>query len=147
MGVLNRTLDVSQQKEEETGVVSSLAIAGSHAILGMIAYPAELRNVVIGAVAAANSPVLSLEIIRFIAGAGATIILGAGVTLAVTAQGTSGQQGFSLMGAGNTLVQLLAGDMIGLKMAGGISGAVTNMAYSYVVKPLQEAKAHWGTST
>lgn len=147
MAIANRELDVSQQKEAVSSFVSSLAIAGSHAVVAYVPYPAELKYVSVSAVAATNSPVLSLEILRFITGAGATIILGSAVTLAVTAVGTSGQQGFSLLGSGNTLIQLQAGDMIGLKMAGGASGSVANMAVSVVWKPSQDIKGAFGIST
>lgn len=147
MAVINRALDPSEQKEWMHSLVSSLAIAGSHAIVAMAPFPAELKFVEIAAVAAANSPVLSLEIIRFVVGAGSTIILASAPTLAVTAVGTSGPQGFSLVASGSTLLQLQAGDLIGLKMAGGISGAVTNMSVDVVMKPSQDVVAHFGLST
>lgn len=147
MAVVNRDLDVSQQKVLLQDYVSSLAIAASHAIVAVVAAPCVMKSAWISTVASANSAVVQLDIIRFIVGTGQTIIVGAATTLTITAVGTSGIQGFSTPAAGSTLLNLQANDMVGLKISGGASGAVTGAMVSLVLQNTQDYVSLFGSST
>ena len=146
MAIVNRDLDPSQKKESVQTVVASLSFGASHAIIAIPQYPVELRAVAVAPIAIGAAPALNLEVIRFIAGAGLTLIPGLAATLIATAHGTSGVQGMSLVAPGSTLLQLQAGDLLGLRIP-GISGAVTTMAVNVVWSLKQDIKAAFGSQT
>ena len=146
MAIVNRDLDTSQKKESVQSVVASLALGASHAVIAVPQYPVELKYVAVSPVAIAAAPVLSLEIIRFVTGAGLTVIPGIAATLAVAAHGTSGVQGFSLAAPGSTLLNLQSGDMLGIRIPGA-SGAVTTMGVNVIWNPTQDIKGAFGSQT
>jgi hypothetical protein len=142
MGIINRDLDPTQQWDNFDGQYS---IAGTSAVinLGQVPYQGQLLKVTSSAFGVSGSPILGIQIQRFIAGTGYTVISVNGSSLlTVTAFSTSGMQTHSLPAAGNSLVQLLSGDSV------QIVTSVANTAASYtvnaVIQCLQDFKSQYG---
>lgn len=135
MGIINRTLDVSEQKE----LVKTLV---DDTITGRV-YPlytapraqtiTDARSTTIGL---SGSPTAALYLHRFVVGTGAaTYAIGGALTMA--AFGTSGNQQFSLPAAGSSLLNLVAGDMV-VAVMGGSNAAVQNQSIELVVQNVQD---------
>lgn len=141
-GIVNRDLNPTQQVDNwdvqppTTGVSLLLQLAS-------VPYAGRLLQVTSGAFGLSGSPILGIQIQRFIAGSGNTTIpVNGSSLLTVTAYSTSGLQTHSLPAASSTLVQLLPNDQIQFVT----SGANTAASYSVnvITQCLQDFKTQYG---
>ena len=151
MGILNRTMDVSEQKEVYSQVFASGGVGGSMIAgigstlqLAPLPSPGTLQAAIVSCQGASVAATSSLEIFRFIPGAGVTTISGLGASFTIPAMGVSGYLSVSLVAAGSTLLNLLAGDQVQMR-----TGANTCVlpSLSIVVKKTQDIVARFGSST
>jgi len=139
MGILNRTLDASQQKD----VIANVIEAGTS---NGVIYPVyvapraqtltDAKNMALGLSGAAT---MSLFLNRFVVGTGAASYA-IGGALTVSAFGTSGYQTYSLPATGNSVLSLSAGDFITVKAGGGSSAALASNLIELVVQNIQDIK-------
>lgn len=150
MAIVNRDLDVSQQKTDYCANFTATvgASAGANFHLWMAPFPCEVKSIEIAAGGISGAPVGQVDKVVFVVGAGLTQIPGIGSTLTVKAVGTSGPQAFTMGTAGSTLMQLGVGDLLVYnQLFSGGNVEVTKATVSVVVKALQDIKSHWGSST
>ena len=143
MGVINRTLDNSQQREV-VGVAAGALATGVTGIVAHVNTPVVLDAAQMAAFGISGSPTVQLVINRFIVGTGFTAI-SVGSANAVPAFGTSGVMvaGASLPAAGSTLLNLLPNDVI-MYQTGGSNSAVTGLSVHLVLRPIQDVKKYFG---
>lgn len=152
MALANRDKDTTEQRATFNAAIFGTASGVSAGItnpglstgttfpLATIPYPGTLdaaESVVWGL---SGTPVHSLWIYRF---AGGFTSIACGQTLTVTAFGTSGAIGYSLIAGNASTFPLLAGDQIVL-YAQGANSAVASAQVSLVVKATQDFKTHFG---
>lgn len=135
MGIINRTLDVTQQK-----VVVESNIDGT--ITGRV-YPVyvapraqtlvDVRNTALGL---SGAPTMSLFLNRFVVGTGAQSFA-VGGALTVSAFGTSGSQQYSLPAVGSSLLAMQSGDWLSVK-AGASNAALDEDMVSMVVQNIAD---------
>jgi hypothetical protein len=90
-----------------------------------------------------GSPIVGLQISRFVVGSGATTIpVNGSSLLTITAFSTSGQQLHSVPAAGSSLVQLLKGDVLQAVTSGANTAAT--YVFESVVQTLQDVKSDFG---
>lgn len=138
MGTINRTKDVSEQKDLVQVLIDDTITARIYPI-----YTApraqtltDARNFALGL---SGAPTMSLFLNRFIVGTGfASYALGGALT--VSALGTSGSQQYSLPATGSSLLALQSGDVITVK-AGGSNAALTDNMIDLVVQNVADIKA------
>lgn len=151
MGVTNRAHDVSEQKDVFTfswgggGVGGSLiAGVGTTCMTSPLPSPGVIETVMVSCQGASVVPTSSLEIVRFIAGAGTTTLVGLGSSFLLSAFSISGPLSVSLVAAGNTLLNVLAGDCLQMRL--GVNTSVIPMM-SVVIQKSQDIVSRFGTST
>ena len=145
MPIVARDLDVSERKfvlEFKTSKLMNGATTiptGATLLVGIVRFPAEIQSIVIYGQGNSGVPAMVPDILRFIPGAGFTAITGlvAGSTILLPNYGTSGAVSASLVAAGSTLLQCLAGDVIQVRVA-GTNTATTDLDIMVVVKKLQD---------
>jgi len=138
MGIVNRTKDVSEQKDLIVDTVHSGTSTG-------VTYPiytapraqtiTDLRSYCFGL---SGAPTSTLKMNRFVSGSGMTVISISGA-LTLSAFGTSGGQQYSLPAAGSSLLQLQSGDMLFLEQ-GGSNAAVAKLLTELVVQNVMDIK-------
>jgi hypothetical protein len=133
MGIVNRTLDTSEQKRDHFVNIDVSTTATSdqiyHAPHGVDMVAAKLS-----AVTLSGAPTCQLQIKRFVTGAGETLIpLGAALTL--VAVGTSGPQSYTF-----SSTTVLEGDLLVATHAGTNAG-VAQLGIALVVKSTQDIKS------
>jgi len=149
MALLNRDKDQSEQREiinvsygtVATGVTLSVAV---------FPYPCQIVAAQQTAIGLSGTPIATLWLQRFVVGSGVTSI-GLAATLALTAYGTSGAQGYSTvafgtttLAQGSTAVQTIyPGDQLVL-LTSGSNAAVAAASLTLVIKSLQDIKTHFG---
>lgn len=138
MGIVNRTLDTSEQKE----LVQQDLVATSTGV-DYVIHKAPRAQTLIDAKATAvglsGTPTATLKLQRFVVGAGLTTIAISGA-LTHSAIGTSGTQTFSLPAAGSSLLSLAAGDFLVVTTAGTNAG-LAQLLVDVVVQNVQDIKA------
>lgn len=120
-------------------------VAGTSAVIycGQVPCQSQVMKVVSSAYGVSGSPILALQIQRFIAGAGNTVIpLNGSSLLTVTAFSTSGMQSHSVPAPGNSLVQLLAGDQ--LQVVTSVANTAATYQVSWVIQCLQDFQSQYG---
>lgn len=137
MGIINRTKDVSEQKEVIEVLIDDTITARVYPV-----YTApraqtliDARNVALGL---SGAPTMSLFLNRFVVGTGG-ISAAVGGALTVAAFGTSGAQQYSLPATGSSLLALQSGDWLSVKAA-GTNAALTDNIISLVVQNVQDIK-------
>lgn len=145
MGVANRELDASEQREQLINVDLQAAscVNGVTLMLGVVPYPGVISAIRVGAIGLSGAPTLAFTINRFIAGAGQTVITGGATTLTITAFGTSGIQSVVLAAAGSTLLNLLSGDILQCVTGGGTGAAAVSYNIAVVTQATQDIKNHY----
>lgn len=147
MGIVNRTLDASEQKQTYmfnwSGTSGSIAV-GTTLMSAPIPSPGVLQAAVVSCQGASVVPTSSLQVVRFIPGAGVTTISGLGASFVVPAIGISGVLSVSLVASGSTLLNLLAGDCF--QMINGVNSVVSPVL-SVVVKKTQDIATSFGSAT
>jgi len=146
MPIINRELEYREQRDEYDYSIQGTVTGSTY----MIPIPF-LGNAVGGyqcAIGLSGTPVHSFAISRFIAGSGTTTIP-LGVTITVSAFGTSGGQFFTFGtsgGVGSTIgagVTCLANDLIIINTSGS-NAAVAQCSFTLVIQCLQDYKNHFG---
>ncbi len=140
MSIINRTKDVSEQKDVVIcgNDYSGTATAGIYPVY--VAPRAQLltdaKNMALGL---SGAPTMALFLNRFVIGTGAASYA-IGGALTVSAFGTSGYQTYSLPATGNSVLALAAGDFITVK-AGGSSAALTSNVIELVIQNIQDVRS------
>jgi hypothetical protein len=149
MGIINRDKNITEQKEwiqynNDFGIgVSSLVQTGQTLILGgPMPFPGRLQSGLIFAQGVSGAPQFSLSMVRFVAGAGNTVITVGISNMVIQNASTSGPIGFSgLPIPGSTLLNFLAGDMF-MVTTSVSNTAVSSLAVQLVVVKTQEIVSH-----
>jgi len=143
MAIVNRTLDASEQRKVfqlSQGPVAT----GASGIVCEVPYPCVLEAGEIAAFGLSGAPTYALVLNRFIAGAGFTAItIAVGTSNVPSAFGTSGSFSMVLPASGSTLLNLLENDVL-MYQTGVANTAVTAVAISLVLKPIQDIKTQFG---
>lgn len=145
MGIILRDLDASEGKLNKQRTQNTVQVTGSTAICFISPSNAVLKAVSMAAFGLSGVPHCELNILRFTSG-GQTAISGIAATLVVTAFGTSGYQGFSLVDQGSTLMNLLTGDMVVVKY-GNANTAILSHVTDVVVRAVGDYRQLYGSST
>ena len=135
MAIINRSLDVSEQQQVITKSQNG-TVTGAEYVLGIIPDSMQIMQAKSYALGLSGAPTAQLQLARFVAGAGATVI-NIGSALTQVAYGTSGLQSFAL---GSTPILAQAGDVLQVASA-GTNSALTDMAISVVLQSLQDYKS------
>ena len=138
MGIVNRTMDASEQKESL--VVSQNNVVNSQDLIGnVIERSKTLVDCKIAMLGVSGSPTVLLKALRFVNGTGGSTFL-IGSTFAVTTYATSGWLSVSLPASGSTLLNLQKGDVLVAVQGGGTGAASTATTIEYVLQNTQEIK-------
>jgi len=146
MGNLNRTNDLTEQLEvlQSSFIGSSGAIVPGTTLQGCLVPSAgTLNRVLITCQGASVIPTSSVQIVRFIPGAGVTTITGAGASFGIPQMGISGVLSVSLVSIGSTLLNLLPNDMIQVILGVNSANAVN---LSVVYRKTQDIVSRFGSS-
>lgn len=140
MGIINRTLDASEQKEVIDRRIGG-TVTGTAYPIYTAAYPSTISDARAVALGLSGTPTSTLGIQRFITGVGATTITVGGALTAV-AFGTSGLQRFSLPATGSTLLNLQTGDVLTVTAA-GTNAALVSLQVTVVAQAIQDVKSYF----
>jgi hypothetical protein len=144
MPIVNRDVDVSQQKEVVHFAPGALA-TGVTRLVCNVPYPCTLQNIQAAAIGVSNAMQVTFNKLTFVA-AGATVQNLGVSNLVLVNQGTSGPQGFSgLAVSGSTLLNLQAGDVLFVTTSVA-NGNATDLTLNFVLKKTQDIVSHDGTS-
>lgn len=137
MGIINRTLDTSEQLEKvqlyQTNTVTATTYLIYRCPRAMQIQSA--RSLCFGL---SGAPTGTLKLTRFVSGAGQTTISISGA-LTHTAFGTSGVQSLSLPAAGSSLLNLQSGDVLEYVTATA-NTALTDLLVEVVLKSVADIK-------
>jgi hypothetical protein len=147
MAVINRTKDITEQRKTFSYAAGAFATGVTASVL-QVPYPCVLESGQMAAFGLSGAPNYTLTVNRFIAGAGATaFVVATGTSNTPSAFGTSGVAATGASGLvmtwGSTLMNLLANDVV-MVTSGVANTAVTGLAITLVVKPIQDIKVHFG---
>ena len=143
MGVVNRTLDASEQRKTfEVKLVAAELVTGFSGVICQVPFASTLDAASMAAYGVSNAPTVQIAVHRG-GGAGATYVLAVGTSNLPLSYGTSGAWNFVLPASGSTLLNLNAGDNL-LYLIGGSNAAAVNANISVVLKPLQDIKTQFG---
>ena len=143
MAIVNRDKDVSEQRYVFT-YNSQVTVGVSGVIqLGVAPCAAQLLQVASAGIGLSGSPILGLQIQRFVVGSGNTVIpINGSSLLTVTAYSTSGLQTHVLPTAGSTLTQLQKGDLI--QIVTSTASTAAQYVMEAVIQILQDVKSDYG---
>jgi len=144
MAICNRDLG---QSEQIRNMATTFSQAGSSLALELpiaqMPWPGTVQEVSFGALAVANAPVVSLGVKRWTSG-GLTTMPYLSTTLTLTAFGASAAyQSPSLLASGSTLLNLLAGDVLYVRMEIGATASITGGFASVGVQASQDIKSYF----
>lgn len=139
MPIVNRDLDSSQQTSVMSASLTGTVTSATY-ILAVFPAPAQLVAVHQAVLGLSGAPNHSLWLNRFVVGAGVTSVA-IGMSMASSAYGTSGAQGFTVISGASNLIQ--ADDILVLSTAGANTGAAS-VSVSLAVKALQDIKTAFG---
>lgn len=138
MGIVNRTMDASEQKESiKISVISP--VNGSEVLLPPFERAVTISDAKVSLLGISGAPTMFLRGLRFIAGTGGSSFA-IGSSFAVTAFGTSGYLSYSLPATGSTLLNLQKGDCVAVVFGGGAGAACTTATLDLVVQNIQDIK-------
>ena len=135
MGIVNRTLDTTQQKKLIEVLIDDTITAREYPIY-VVPHAQSLVDAKNACLGLSGAPTMTLKLSRFVAGAGLTTWT-IGGALTVKALGTSGIQTYSLPAAGDSLLALQKNDIV-YAVAGGTNAAVSDNCVALVVQDLQD---------
>jgi hypothetical protein len=149
MAILNRTKDISEQRVV-LPFANAATATGVTLTVGVVPWPAVIDCAQMAAWGLSSAPSYELALNRFIVGTGfTTIVLAKGTSNVVAEYGTSGPGaigGLSAMicvSSGSTLAQLLPNDVLTIT-SGVANSAAKGVAFSIAIRPIQDAKVHFG---
>lgn len=138
MGIINRTMDLSEQKESlkvtATNVVNQQDIP-----VAIVERACTVTDAKVSMLGLSGTPTILLKALRFIAGTGGSSFV-LGNTFAITAFGTSGYISYSLVAVGGTQLNLQKGDLLIAQQGGGTGAASTTTIVDVVVQNIQDIK-------
>lgn len=137
MGIINRTKDLSEQKEAVVAQVNN-TVTGVDYPVAIIERPLTITDAKCAVLGMSGAPTSTLKIQRFVTGVGNTTIAISGA-LTHTAYGTSGYLTYSLPAAGSSLLSLQKGDLL-VATTGGAASAVVSALIDVVVQNIQDLK-------
>lgn len=138
MGIINRTLDGTEQKEViKENIV--LGATGQDFVIHRAPRAQTISAAYATSIGLSGAPTGTLKLQRFVVGAGLTTIAISGA-LTVAAIGTSGAQSMSLPAAGSSLLNLAAGDVL-VYTTGGSNAGTYQTLVQVVVQNLGDFKA------
>lgn len=142
MAIVNRDLDVSQQKDVVQHVAYAQSSNGSTLQVALIAFPCVLQSVSAAAYGLSGAHQLTVKAERH---AGGQTYITMGISnLVLGAYGTSGAIGYSGLAAeGSTLLNLQAGDVLFVEGAAA-NTAAAKMVLEVVLKKTQDIVSHNG---
>ena len=146
MGITNRSKDNSEKNEVIHWKNQLPLTSGETGVFHYVSTPSVLLAGNIGCLdnpsTAAN---MFLTISRFIVGTGLTTIT-LGSTFVPPIFGTSGviPSGISLPASGNTLLNLMPGDVFGYQIGGGSTAYISGMCAAFVLRPVQDIRVFLG---
>ena len=158
MAIINRDLAASQQRE--SFYVNAAATAnGVTGIVCTVPFLCSVDTLQVAAFGLSGAPTLQFIVNRFTPGNAATVTIGLstfamGGTFTLIAFGTSGTGGISTtvlpLGAsfpaiGSTTTTLQANDVIMFQTGGGSAAAVTGLAISLVLRPINDHVKMFGS--
>ena len=135
MGIINRSLDVSQQQEAHTLNQAPTVTAKVYTV-AVAHRPMQINSVEARVLGLSGAPTSQLAIQRLISGAGSTNI-SVGGALTHVAFASIGAQSFSLPAVGSSLLQLQDGDAL-VVVAGGSNAALDTLVVDAVLQNLQD---------
>lgn len=138
MGISNRTMDASEQKESCKTVLQATSTGVDYPI-AVIQRPVTIVDAKAAVLGMSGTPTSTLKIQRFVAGAGNTTISISGA-LTHVAYGTSGYQTYSLPAAGSSLLNLQKGDLL-VATTGGTNAGLVSKLVDVVVQNVQDFKS------
>jgi hypothetical protein len=140
--IVNRDLDGSEQ-QKVLQVHSRTTVTGTSQPLCVVPFPCQVLGAYEAAIGISGSPTHRIDVLRFIVGTGVTVISTLFNVTPVTALGTSGVFGMSLVGGGSLFLQ--ANDVLFLT-PGGAASAVVQTNIDIVVQAIQDIKLNHNLS-
>lgn len=137
MGLINRTMDASEQKEA-IRITMPVAATGLDFMSAPLERACTITDCKVTGLGISGAPTMLLKGLRFIAGTGGSSFA-IGSTMAITAFGTSGYMSFSLPATGSSQLALQKGDML-VVTTGGANAAFTGAIMEVVVQNSQDIK-------
>ena len=138
MGIINRTMDASEQKES-LKVVATNPVNGQDIPVAIIERACTVTDAKVSLLGISGAPTVLLKALRFVAGTGGSSFV-LGTTFAITAFGTSGYISYSLVSSGSTQLNLQKGDLLVAVQGGGTGAASTTTIVDVVVQNVQDIK-------
>lgn len=138
MGIINRTMDLSEQKES-LKVVATNVVNQQDVPIAIIERACTVTDAKVSLLGISGAPTILLKALRFVAGTGGSSFV-LGTTFAVTAFGTSGMVGYSIFATGATQLNLQKGDLLLAQQGGGTGAASTTTIVDVVVQNIQDIK-------
>lgn len=138
MGIANRTMDASEQKESIKLSVFS-PVNATEVLLPPMERAVTISDMKVSLLGISGAPTVHLRGLRFIAGTGGSSFA-IGTSFAVTAFGTSGYMSYSLPATGASQLSLQKGDGLVVIFGGGTGAACTTATVDLVVQNLQDFK-------
>jgi len=138
MGIINRTNDISEQKESLKTVVAN-PVNGQDIPIALIERACTVTDAKVSLLGISGAPTMALKVLRFVAGTGGSSFF-LGTTFAITAFGTSGYISYSLVASGSSQLNLQKGDLLLGVQGGGTGAASTTTIIDVVVQNIQDIK-------
>lgn len=153
MAIVNRTLDITEQKKNLSYQINTAAqlITGVTSALGIVPWPGVFYGGQMAVTGVSGAPTYQVSVLRFIAGAGATTwILATGTSNVGHEYGTSGagaaagNSGMNCLSSASTLAILQANDLLYVVAAGGSGAAALSLVLNFVIAPTADIKYSYG---
>lgn len=141
MAIVNRDLDVSEQREVFQAQLAPVSLTGGTYMIALVPSQIEVQAIEISADGLSNVPVFEVEAHKF--AGGITINSSICTGTSVGAFGLSGPVSLALGTAGSTQVQVDAGSALVLSVTGANSAAA-KCVVTVVGKRLQDIVTHFG---
>jgi hypothetical protein len=138
MAVINRDMDVSQQKDV-VSVALKATVTGATYSLVTVPYPCKLVGAKQSVIGLSGAPNHSIWMLRWTASGTTSIIQGA--SMATVAFGTSGGQSFNVAGGASYVLQ--EGDQLALLTAGSNTASL-DCNVTLVLQKLQDYVTYFG---
>jgi hypothetical protein len=146
MAIVNRDLDVSQQKEVIQYAAAGAVATGATALVAVMPFPGALQSVTPVAYGVSNAMQVTVYFERWLA-AGLTLINTGVSNIILQNLSASGAVGFSgLATQGSSLLQFQTGDVLRITTSVA-NGNALGLALNFVVKKLQDVVSHNGVSS
>ncbi len=138
MGIVNRTLDATEQKEAV--VISQNNVVNTQdLVLKIIERPCVITDAKVAMFGLSGAPSVQLKVCRFVNGTGGSSYL-IGGSFVVGTFATSGWLSYSLPATGSSLLVLQKGDVLIAQQGGGTGAGTTSTVVDIVLQNTQDIK-------